>query len=245
MGMIHEALPRIAGRVGAIGKNRKNEQQKYSFRGIDDMYNALNGLMAEEGVFSVPEVQDIRREERVTKSGTALMYTILTVKYTLYAKDGSSVVATLTGEGMDSGDKSCNKALAGAQKYLFLQVFSIPTEEPKDSELDSHEVVSKLAGGNVASSPRPSPEGSPASPVNDTPVAESTSPVTAGEGAPSAPGSYVIEGGIHKGKALRDLTDDQRNKTFDWCRQHTGASWAERFMDHAIKFNANPSELPF
>lgn len=163
MSLIHEALPRIASKVGAIGKNRNNEQQKYKFRGIDDMYNALNGIMAEEGVFSVPEVMDIKREERVTRSGTALMYSILTVKYTLYAKDGSSVAAVLTGEGMDSGDKSCNKALAGAQKYLFLQVFAIPTEEPKDSEIDSHEVVAKKSpvqpelppSGGVSPTPAP------------------------------------------------------------------------------------------
>ena len=45
---------------------------------------------------------------------------------------------------MDSGDKSCNKAMSAAQKYAFLQVFCIPTEdppsEPKDTEGQTHEV---------------------------------------------------------------------------------------------------------
>ena len=49
------------------------------------------------------------------------------------------------GEGMDSGDKATNKAMSAAQKYAFFQVFCIPTEEPKDSELDSHSLLPKTA----------------------------------------------------------------------------------------------------
>jgi hypothetical protein len=45
------------------------------------------------------------------------------------------------GEGMDSGDKASNKAMAVAHKYAIIQVFAIPTEDDKDPENDSHEVV--------------------------------------------------------------------------------------------------------
>lgn len=47
----------------------------------------------------------------------------------------------MIGEAMDSGDKSCNKAMSAAQKYAFLQIFCIPTEEPKDTENETHSGV--------------------------------------------------------------------------------------------------------
>jgi hypothetical protein len=125
--------------VGSIGKDRRNPQQGYQFRGIDDIYNALNSALSEHGVFTVPKVLDIKREERPAKSGGILIYTILTVSYTFFASDGSSVEAVTIGEAMDSGDKSSNKCMSAAQKYAFLQVFSIPTEEPKDSENHTYE----------------------------------------------------------------------------------------------------------
>ena len=133
-GDIYGALAAIAAEVGSVAKDRKNTSQGYKFRGIDDMYDALHALMAKHGVVSVPEVLDYQREERASNSGKALISTLARVKYTFYAKDGSSVAAITTGEGMDSGDKSANKAMAGAHKYALVQVFSIPTGENADSE---------------------------------------------------------------------------------------------------------------
>ena len=144
MALIHEQIPKVMASIGAIGKDRKNPQQGYQFRGIDDLYNACNSALSEHGVFAVPTVENISREERTTKSGGALIYTILTMRYTFYASDGSYFEATTIGEAMDSGDKSCNKAMSAAQKYAFLQVFSIPTEEPKDTELETHLPTPKI-----------------------------------------------------------------------------------------------------
>jgi hypothetical protein len=62
------------------------------------------------------------------------------MKYTFYAKDGSSISAVVIGEGMDSGDKASNKAMAVALKYALLQVFCIPTEDTKDPDADSHDL---------------------------------------------------------------------------------------------------------
>ena len=49
---------------------------------------------------------------------------------------------------MDSGDKAANKAMSAAHKYALLQVFCIPTEEPKDSENEHHEIEGKSSGLN-------------------------------------------------------------------------------------------------
>jgi len=138
---IFESINKIMSEIDAIPKDKKNTSQGYSFRGIDDIYLAIHGLFAKHGVVSVPEVIAERAEEKASKSGGVLIYRVLTIKYTFYALDGTSVSATVIGEGMDSGDKASNKAMAVAHKYALLQVFSIPTSELKDPENDSHEIV--------------------------------------------------------------------------------------------------------
>ena len=135
-GMIYELIGLAIGRIGAIGKDKKNAQQGFMYRGIDQVYNALNPVMAELGIFVCPEVLDQKREERVTKTGTLLIYTLLTMRFTAYAPDGSHVSMTVVGEGMDSGDKSSNKAMSVAMKYAMFQLFCIPTEELKDPDAD-------------------------------------------------------------------------------------------------------------
>lgn len=146
MGQVHEAISAIMADMEHVGKNRKNPQQGYSFRGIDDVYCALQKQMAKHGVFTTPEVLEDRTEERETKSKTNLIYRVLKIRYTFFAGDGSSFPAIVIGEGMDSGDKASNKAMAVAHKYALLQVFCIPTEEAKDPETESHEVTAKGKG---------------------------------------------------------------------------------------------------
>ena len=62
------------------------------------------------------------------------------IKFTFFAEDGTHVEAITIGEGMDSGDKASNKAMAVAFKYACFQVFCIPTEEMTDPDAEVHEV---------------------------------------------------------------------------------------------------------
>ena len=135
---IYQAIADIMKNGCAIGKDKYNAQQKFKYRGIDDVMNTFQPLMAERGIFIVPEVMENHREERASRNGGNLIYSILKVKYTFYAEDGSSISAIVIGEGMDSADKASNKAMAVAMKYAMFQVFCIPTEEMKDPDADSH-----------------------------------------------------------------------------------------------------------
>lgn len=143
MSNIYTAINNIMSEIGAISKDKKNATQGFMYRGIDDVMNALQPLLAKHKVFIVPEVLEQIREERTSNKGAALIYSICKMKYTFYADDGTSVSAIVIGEGMDSGDKATNKAMAIAMKYACFQVFCIPTEEMKDPDADSHEVESK------------------------------------------------------------------------------------------------------
>ena len=129
--------------IGAIGKDSRNEQQKFMYRGVDAVMNALNPVMSKLGLFICPEVLEQTREERTNKNGTTLLYSILKMKYTMYAPDGSNVSCVVMGEGMDTGDKGSNKAMSVALKYACFQLFMIPTEEMVDPDAECHEVKPK------------------------------------------------------------------------------------------------------
>jgi hypothetical protein len=117
-------------------------QQGYSFRGIDDTYNALAPILAEVGLVIVPSYETREVVERVSANDRALFYVTVKGTYTLIsAEDGSSVVAgPFWGEAMDSGDKATNKAMSAAYKYMAMQVFAIPTEGDNDADAQTHEV---------------------------------------------------------------------------------------------------------
>jgi len=141
--LIYRKILAIMADIPVIGKERQNVAQHYKFRGIDDVYNALHAIFAKHKVFTVPTVLSAHHEERVSKGGGTLIYRIYTIRYTFYAEDGSSIEATIVGEGMDMGDKAGAKALSVAHKYVLMQMLLIPTDEAKDPENESHQVSNK------------------------------------------------------------------------------------------------------
>ena len=140
---IFETINAVMADIGAVGKTSKNQQQGFMFRGIDAVMNALAPALVKNKCFVVPEILDQTREERQTIKGGTLLYSICKIRYTFYAEDGSSISATVIGEGMDSGDKATNKAMSIAFKYACFQVFCIPTEEMQDPDAECHEVKPK------------------------------------------------------------------------------------------------------
>lgn len=139
MGEIYKAISGVMADIGAVGKNDVNKSQGFNYRGIDTVMNALNPVMVKHKVFCVPEVLEQSREERTTKGGSLLIYSICKIRFKFYTTDGSCVEAVTIGEGMDSGDKATNKAMSVAFKYACFQVFCIPTEEMADPDSESHE----------------------------------------------------------------------------------------------------------
>ena len=150
MGDIYKAICQTMSDIGIVGKNSKNTQQGFMFRGIDAVMNALNPAMIKNGIFVVPEIMEQSREERTTDKGKLLIYSICKIKFTFYAQDGSSVSAVVIGEGMDGGDKATNKAMSIAFKYACFQVFCIPTEEMRDPDAEIHEPQPKIENMKIS-----------------------------------------------------------------------------------------------
>ena len=132
--LIYKKIIEVMADINAIGKDRRNQQQGFQFRGIDDVMNELHGSLAKCGVFVLPTVLEETRTTGKTKNGGDMFYTRLKINFGFYAEDGSHVDAIVIGEAMDTGDKASNKALSIGLKYAMLQVFCIPTEDDKDPD---------------------------------------------------------------------------------------------------------------
>jgi hypothetical protein len=125
-----------------ITKNRKNQQQGYNFRGIDDVYNALSPLLAKHGLCILPRILTRDVQERATQKGGVLFYVTVEAEFDFVcAEDGSSHVVRTFGEAMDSADKATNKAMSAAYKYAAFQAFAIPTEGDHDADAQTPQVV--------------------------------------------------------------------------------------------------------
>lgn len=138
-GQIYAAISAAMADISAIAKDKYNQQQGFKFRGIDDVMNALKPILTKNKIFTVPQVLEQTRESKVTTKGGELRYSLLKIAVRFYTTDGSFVEAVTLGEGMDSGDKASNKAMAIAYKYALFQVFCIPTEETTDPDSESYE----------------------------------------------------------------------------------------------------------
>lgn len=202
---IYKKIPAIMAEVGHIEKSRKNTQGSgYNFRGIDDVYLAMQPLLAKHGVFYSPVVESETREERTSKSGGMLIYTVLRVRFNFFADDGSTFPAVTVGEAMDSGDKSSNKAMSAALKYALLQVFCIPTQEDNDTENNSPDPLPKDPSSIVS--------------VPKTGIVA----LQAVSDDISEPGSYIIRCNPHKDKRL------------DQVGQHDLNSWVQKWKGKQI-----------
>ena len=198
-GLIHKKMVEVMRKITPIAKAERNEMQWFNFRGIDTVYNALHDIMADVGMYCTTEVLDDKSEERKSRQGGVLIYRILKIRYTFFTEDGSSVQSVVIGEGMDSGDKASNKAMAIAHKYALLQAFMIPTKEQKDPDADSPEVAPKEE--KKTSKPRQQTKSKPKQDATQT---------------GDSPGDFVWKGGKHEGKRIADTPLDylhwKRNK---------------------------------
>ena len=191
---IFAAINAVMLKVGAIAKTGLNKFQNYNFRGIDDVYNSLNAPMAAEGIFSTSEILESKFEVGATKSGTVQQHVWLRMKYTFWAADGSSVSTETVGEAEDTSDKASNKAMAVAHKYALLQIFAIPTVDPKDPEVDSPAVFQNRKPAQAAPLP---PRAAGAYPNNDPALAP-------GAPKPKDDGPAVKTNGVNAEDFLRD-----------------------------------------
>jgi hypothetical protein len=142
-GGVYAAISAVQAELAKTGiaKARRNAQQGYQFRGIDEVYGALAPLLPRFGLVILPRM--LRREcaERRSAKDAALFYVTVEAEFDfVYVADGSRHVVRTFGEAMDSGDKATNKAMSAAYKYAAFQAFCVPTEGDNDADATTHDV---------------------------------------------------------------------------------------------------------
>lgn len=200
-GKIYELLPKVMDEIGAVGKGRKANMPggAYMFRGIDDLYNAVQPALIKHGVTVIPAEMELLRRDIIERQGkSALIFTMVQATYRFTAPDGSSVTATTIGEAMDTGDKGCNKAMSTAMKYALFQVLCIPTEESKDPENDHHELP-------------------PAAPAKMAPA-----PVKQPPKAAAHPNAIALTALCNKWAKVMNVGEIDKLKFVEWCKVELG-----------------------
>jgi len=150
---VYKAINAVQSEMAAhgISKERKNQQQGYSFRGIDDVYNALSPMLARHGLCILPRMIARQCVERQSAKGGVLFYVTVEAEFDfISSSDGSRHTIKTFGEAMDSGDKATNKAMSAAYKYAAFQTFAIPTEADNDADAHTHEVKGGMDIGDIA-----------------------------------------------------------------------------------------------
>lgn len=141
---VYSAISAVAKEMATTGisKDRRNQQQGFNFRGIDQVYNALAPALVNHGLLILPRITERTVTERTTQKGGVLFYVVVKAEFDFVStEDGSIHTVTTYGEAMDSGDKATNKAMSIAYKYAAFQAFCIPTEETAiDADAEVHHV---------------------------------------------------------------------------------------------------------
>lgn len=123
-------LPQIKDEIGAVGKDDRNSQQGFNFRGVDAVVNAVAPVLITYGVTVLPNVRsyDFGTVE-VGQRRTPMGHARVVVEYTFIGPDGDTLTCSAPGEAMDSGDKATAKAMSVAYRTALLQALSLPTTD--------------------------------------------------------------------------------------------------------------------
>lgn len=116
--------------VGAVGKEGRNAQQGFNFRGVDAVVKAVAPALRKYGIVVMPYLLEKSTVESTTRNGGSMETVYLTVQYTLTGPDGDSVVGVVAAQANDTADKATAKAMSVAYRTFWLQALCIPTDDP-------------------------------------------------------------------------------------------------------------------
>lgn len=147
---IQAALAAVMADVREVRKTERNEAQRFTFRGIDAVLNAVGPALRTHGVIVMPRVLDYTYGTvEVGQRRTAMGHVIVTVEYTFVGPSGDTLTSVVIGESMDSGDKAVAKAMSVALRTALLQALALPTDDP-DPDATSYERSAATAASEEA-----------------------------------------------------------------------------------------------
>lgn len=148
---IYAAMSAAMDEVQAVRKEGFNESQRYNFRGIDQVVNAVGPIFRKHKIIPVPYMCAAKYRDVLTSTGKPSREVTVEAEYRFYGPAGDFITATVPGESMDTGDKGTPKAMSVAYRIVLLQMLCIPTDD-RDPDQDSYErgVVDPIVAARIA-----------------------------------------------------------------------------------------------
>jgi hypothetical protein len=137
---VHAALAAVMADIDGFVAKKKSDQLNYSFASESDIIAAVRPAMTRHGVVVYPAgIRDMQMSvETVDKKGNdgkvfgTSTITRVTALFSFTFAHGASdsmFSVEVIGEGKDTSDKACNKAMTAAFKYALRQTLMIETGE--------------------------------------------------------------------------------------------------------------------
>ena len=135
-------------------KGGRNDYDKYSYATLEDWHNAvMPALLENKLVLSISTVAIRNLEPRTTKKGGTEYSVEVECKARLWHTSGQWIEVGGVGHGQDRADKGIYKALTGCAKYLYAQLFALPTTDDPEGDEKVGETAGPASAPPKASDP--------------------------------------------------------------------------------------------
>lgn len=139
---LHAKLLAVMKEVRSLKKRGQNTEQGYAYVTEADTVTALRRALVKRDVLVIPRV--LNQSQQGFLVMVSMTFTFVDVE------TNETLVCEWAGAASDKHDKAIWKAITGAQKYLLLKLFMIPTYDDPERDSPSHE-----QGVTVEAPPQP------------------------------------------------------------------------------------------
>ena len=215
VGVILERMADVMAKIESVSKDQQNDNLKFKFRGIDDIYNMIQKHLAEAKITTRLRMIGFDEVWGTTSSGKPQVRVLAAYVMDFMTTDGSMVTCgPVIGEALDTSDKVFNKTLSIADKYMLLTAFKIPTADEKDPDASGNDAHGR---GGKKPEPKEEPKAQPKAATQPKP-APAHNPDPAPASAPAPPTDFEkptaeqlnILRGFHKSGAMKAALGDER-----------------------------------
>jgi len=124
---VYETILKVRAATGSVFKAGYNDFHQYKYATANDVIREVREACNANGLLFIPSgLQDISH----LKNGEVITGNML---FKVINKYGDSVEVHIPCGGQDKGDKALYKANTGALKYLFIDLFLLPTDDDPES----------------------------------------------------------------------------------------------------------------
>jgi len=133
---LRQKLHRAQTYLCTMGVSKTATGSQYATRSIDVLIGVMSTTFAKHRIHLTPNIINVERSTLTTKAGSVMFHSLVCIEYGFLDVDGDEKIATtFYGEAADSLDKSLQKAVTNAYKYLMIQEFQIPLKPSEDPDM--------------------------------------------------------------------------------------------------------------